>query len=159
MMTTKKELITKIGGLDIPSNKLKISQLYIFKMSKDLKVCFKFGKALNIESRLKAIKKDLIDWEIEPLWKSTSIYMSWLEVQTSEYEKLVHSELRNAFEMYANKYDDRPRGYTEMYDFGKSHDWEIVKFVETTLAEIIGNPNAKNLEDIRNLKGRIYAKG
>ena len=102
-MTTRKELITKIGGLDIPSNKLKISQLYIFKMSKDLKVCFKFGKALNIESRLKAIKKDLIDWEIEPLWKSTSIYMSWLEVQTSEYEKLVHSELRNAFEMYANK--------------------------------------------------------
>lgn len=159
MMTTKKELTTKIAGIDIALSKAKISELYIFKMTKDLKVCFKFGKALNVESRLKAVKKDLIDWEIEPLWKSTSIYMSWLEVQTSEYEKLIHDELRGAYPKYADKYSDRPRGYTEMYDFGKSHDWEIVKFVETTLAEIIGNPNARNLEDIRNLKGRIYAKG
>ena len=85
--------------------------------------------------------------------------MSWLEVQTSEYEKLIHNELRGAYPKYADTYEDRPRGYTEMYYFGKDHDWEIVKFVETTLAEIIGNPNAKNLEDIRNLKGRIYAKG
>ena len=90
MTKTKKELITKIAGLDIPSNRLKISQLYIFKMTKDLKVCFKFGKALNVESRLKAVQKDLVDWEVIQLWKSSSSYMSWIEIQTSEYEKLLH---------------------------------------------------------------------
>ena len=152
-MTTRKELITKIGGLDIPSNRLKISQLYIFKMTKDLKVCFKFGKALNVESRLKAVQKDLVDWEVIQLWKSSSSYMSWIEIQTSEYEKLLHHVLKMKFTKYADKYSDRPRGYTEMYDFGKFTDWEVVEFIQECLQELIQNPKARNLEDIRNLKG------
>jgi len=153
MTITKKELTTKIAGIDIALSKAKLSELYIFKMTKDTKISFKFGKALNVESRLKAVQKDLVDWEVIQLWKSSSSYMSWIEIQTSEYEKLLHHVLKMKFTKYADKYSDRPRGYTEMYDFGKFTDWDIVNFIEECLQELIQNPKARNLEDIRNLKG------
>jgi|TARA_B100000900_G_scaffold410638_1_gene428802 hypothetical protein len=157
MTTTKKELITKIGGLDIPSSKLKISELYIFKLSKSTKIAFKFGKALDVESRLKAVKKDLVDWEVIQIWKSSLSYMSWLEPLTSEYEKLIHHGLKMKFTKYADKYSDRPRGYTEMYDFGKFTEWDTRDFIEQCLQELIQNPKARNLEDIRNLRGNANA--
>ena len=153
MTITRKELTTKIAGIDIVLSKAKLSELYIFKMTKDTKISFKFGKALNVESRLKAVQKDLVDWEVIQLWKSSSSYMSWIEIQTSEYEKLLHHVLKMKFTKYADKYSDRPRGYTEMYDFGKFTDWEVVEFIQECLQELIQNPKARNLEDIRNLKG------
>ena len=122
-------------------------------MTKDTRICFKFGKALNVESRLKAVQKDLVDWEVIQLWKSSSSYMSWIEIQTSEYEKLLHHVLKMKFTRYADKYSDKPRGYTEMYDFGKFTDWQVVEFIQECLQELIQNPKARNLEDIRNLKG------
>ena len=79
--------------------------------------------------------------------------MSWIEIQTSEYEKLLHHVLKMKFTKYADKYSDRPRGYTEMYDFGKFTDWQVVDFIQECLQELIQNPKARNLEDIRNLKG------
>ena len=157
MTITRKELITKIGGLDIPSSKLKISELYIFKMTKDTRIAFKFGKALDVESRLKAVKKDLVEWEVISLWKSSLSYMSWLEPQTSEYEKLIHHVLKMKFTKYADKYSDRPRGYTEMYDFGKFTEWQVVDFIQECLQQLIQNPKARNLEDIRNLRGNTNA--
>jgi len=153
MTITRKELTTKIAGIDIVLSKAKLSELYIFKMTKDTKISFKFGKALNVESRLKAVQKDLVDWEVIQLWKSSSSYMSWIEIQTSEYEKLLHHVLKMKFTKYADKYSDKPRGYTEMYDFGKFTDWQVVEFIQECLQELIQNPKARNLEDIRNLKG------
>ena len=153
MTITKKELTTKIAGIDIALSKAKLSELYIFKMTKDTKISFKFGKALNVESRLKGVQKDLVDWEVIQLWKSSTSYMSWIEIQTSEYEKLLHHVLKMKFTKYADKYSDKPRGYTEMYDFGKFTDWEVVEFIQECLQELIQNPKARNLEDIRNLKG------
>ena len=122
-------------------------------MTKDTRICFKFGKALNVESRLKGVQKDLVDWEVIQLWKSSTSYMSWIEIQTSEYEKLLHHVLKMKFTKYADKYSDKPRGYTEMYDFGKFTDWQVVEFIQECLQELIQNPKARNLEDIRNLKG------
>ena len=59
-MTTKKKLLIKrIAGFDIESKKLKLSRLYIMKLTRDDRVIFKFGKAMNIENRFKAIQKDL----------------------------------------------------------------------------------------------------
>ena len=157
MTITRKELTTKIAGIDIVLSKAKLSELYIFKMTKDTKISFKFGKALNVESRLKAVQKDLVDWEVIQLWKSSSSYMSWIEIQTSEYEKLLHHVLKMKFTKYADKYSDRPRGYTEMYDFGKFNEWDILAFIEQCLQELIQNPKARNLEDIRNLRGNANA--
>jgi len=153
MTITRKELTTKIAGIDIALSKAKLSELYIFKMTKDTRICFKFGKALNVESRLKGVQKDLVDWEVIQLWKSSTSYMSWIEIQTSEYEKLLHHVLKMKFTKYADKYSDKPRGYTEMYDFGKFTDWQVVEFIQECLQELIQNPKARNLEDIRNLKG------
>ena len=153
MTITRKELTTKIAGIDIVLSKAKLSELYIFKMTKDTKISFKFGKALNVESRLKGVQKDLVDWEVIQLWKSSTSYMSWIEIQTSEYEKLLHHVLKMKFTKYADKYSDKPRGYTEMYDFGKFTDWQVVEFIQECLQELIQNPKARNLEDIRNLKG------
>jgi len=157
MTITKKELTTKIAGIDIALSKAKLSELYIFKMTKDTKISFKFGKALNVESRLKGVQKDLVDWEVIQLWKSSTSYMSWIEIQTSEYEKLLHHVLKMKFTKYADKYSDKPRGYTEMYDFGKFTDWQVVDFIQECLQELIQNPKARNLEDIRNLRGNANA--
>ena len=45
-MTTKKKLLIKrIAGFDIESKKLKLSRLYIMKLTRDDRVIFKFGKA------------------------------------------------------------------------------------------------------------------
>ena len=61
------------------------------------------------------------------------------------------------FTKYADKYSDRPRGYTEMYDFGKFTEWDTRDFIEQCLQELIQNPKARNLEDIRNLRGNANA--
>ena len=158
MTTKKKLLIKKIAGFDIESKKLKLSRLYIMKLTRDDRVIFKFGKAMNIETRLKAIQKDLTDWDIQLLWNSQNKGLMWLDVFTTEMEKLVHSELKGSFESYSKRYDDEPRGFTEMYDYNIHTDSEIIKFIETTIKSILGKPKLNSLEDLQNMRGNIYAE-
>ena len=118
-MTTKKKLLIKrIAGFDIESKKLKLSRLYIMKLTRDDR----------------------------------------LDVFTTEMEKLVHSELKGSFESYSKRYDDEPRGFTEMYDYNIHTDSEIIKFIETTIKSILGKPKLNSLEDLQTMRGKIYAE-
>ena len=153
----KQELIKKIAGYEIPASKLKLSRLYIVKLEKEEKKIFKFGKAMNVESRVKDIQKDLTEWKVDLLWNSQAKGLMWLDAFTMEMEKLIHFELRGAFEMYANKYDDRPRGFSEMYDYNVHTDKEIVKWIESTIIAILSKKQLKSLADLPTLRGKLYA--